>query len=187
MPTISIPSQINVRYDDIGGWVRSVRHNRDRWAPDDTERDRRDRFLKTDFSLIESTLEDATVALEQFRQGMDQFWTATRQWQEEIERWKEGYPHNGPSPKFDDRFIRKVLDLAARSFVFALDILERCIQSLAAEPWAPGGLDVVVTTWKVDFENVRKIRDSLHHVDERIHRVARGKAMPYDWSGYIAD
>jgi hypothetical protein len=78
--------------------------------------------------------------------------------------WAQGVvPHS---------YRNRVRFIHAKSFLYALDTIQKTIEQLTKHPCASNALDAVLAAWKGIFPHLVQVRDSAHHVEDR----AQGKA-----------
>ena len=66
----------------------------------------------------------------------------------------------------------------ARTFISSLDLFDKVLKVLAAEPGVPDSLKDLQAEMKAAFPSLRGVRDSVQHLEQRLQGEARGKALP---------
>jgi hypothetical protein len=69
---------------------------------------------------------------------------------------------------------RREQRLYAREFIFAVDNFIKQLQVLAAEPDAPASIQTAVDTFVATVPGVQDVRNSLHHVEDRVRGLKAG-------------
>jgi hypothetical protein len=85
------------------------------------------------------------------------------------ERWAEGL-----LPREHTMALKRI---AAESFTGHLHLIGKVLQSVAGMPGAPGELNDVLVAYRARLPDLKGVRDSIQHVDERILGEARGKPI----------
>ncbi|TDL43819.1 hypothetical protein [Microbacterium oleivorans] len=68
-------------------------------------------------------------------------------------------------------YIHREVFVHARTFVFALDSIEKALRVIARLPGVPSGVQNAESLWTKAFPDLKRIRDSAHHMEDR----ARGR------------
>lgn len=82
------------------------------------------------------------------------------------ERWAEGH--------LPDAYAHRLPFLHAKAFVYALDTLGGSLKELARIPEAPQAIGEAVTDFKNSFPDLRGVRNSSHHAEDRVQGKSRG-------------
>lgn len=85
------------------------------------------------------------------------------------EKWSAGAP-----PK---EFIWRRPHLFAKMFVFALDNFERILEALSGDAKIPHGIGDAHAEMKKAFPALRGIRNSAHHLEDRVRGLDRNKKI----------
>lgn len=72
-------------------------------------------------------------------------------------------------------YRRRIAFLHARSFVFALDNIEKSINVICKKAGPPSKIKDIKKAWEDAFSNLQDIRDSAHHFEDRARRRGRGE------------
>jgi hypothetical protein len=68
--------------------------------------------------------------------------------------------------------------LHPRGFLFALDTLANLLRVMAKEAWAPAPLRTIKDDWMIAFPELKHVRDTAHHVEDRVRGLDRdGKPL----------
>jgi hypothetical protein len=136
---------------------RQHKHDRENW-----ERDRRRR----------QEIEEAIRA----RLGIDRYsmdrWDQVRNLVDvefKREQWAAG--------RLPSSYEHRVIFLHARSFLYALDRLERCLAALAKEDSLPAAVAESLAALRAALPQLRDVRDSVSHFDERSRGLERGRLL----------
>lgn len=90
-------------------------------------------------------------------------------------RFKREVWSNGRVPSAIDR--NKIF-IFARAFLYALDTFDKFLSVLSAERGVPDGFEKFTTRMKEDFPNLRMVRNSAQHLEERARGIgAHGKKL----------
>jgi hypothetical protein len=65
----------------------------------------------------------------------------------------------------------------ARSFLYALDSVDKILELLKGQPLAPDGLNDIQDAWQRAFPNLRDVRNSAHHQEDRVRGRGRRNAV----------
>jgi hypothetical protein len=73
------------------------------------------------------------------------------------------------------------MTLHARSFLYALDSIEKSIRVLSRQANTPQAVEDTLQEWTAFFEDVKGIRDTSHHLEDRVRgkgRTGKGGRQP---------
>lgn len=79
--------------------------------------------------------------------------------------WKEG--------DLPESYEGRLPFLHARGFIFALDTLANLLRVMASETWAPPVLKAIRDDWITAFPQLKHVRDTAHHVEDRVRGLDR--------------
>lgn len=138
---------------------RGARHGPERWE----QRRAREQELQARVSAkYESQLGDVPES---------ERWMALLPMREAIETeakllgWQEG--------DLPESYEGRLPFLHARAFLFALDTLANLLRVMAREAWAPTSLTTIRDDWLIAFPQLKHVRDTAHHVEDRIRGLDR--------------
>lgn len=80
---------------------------------------------------------------------------------------------NGETPR---SYAQRLVFLHARSFLMALDRIERILHALSGLPDAPAGLATAHNAFQAHMPDLRGVRNSVSHHDQRL--LGRGRELP---------
>lgn len=90
------------------------------------------------------------------------------------EAWCQGHvPRELRNPK---------IFIFARSFLYALDTFDKLMAVLCEDPAAPSGLKAFKTRMAQEFPDLREVRNSAHHMEDRARGLGRN-GKPLDLKG----
>ena len=85
------------------------------------------------------------------------------------EQWGRG--------RLPNSYEHRVIFLHARSFLYALDRLDRCLAALTKEDGIPALVVTAHATLSAACPNLREVRNSVSHFDERSRGLERGRPL----------
>lgn len=86
------------------------------------------------------------------------------------ERWAGGC--------MPEEFEQQKLFIYARAFVYALDGFDRMLEKLCKEPGVPDRIAAIHASISAAFPDLRGVRDTAHHLEDRARRQAKSKPIP---------
>lgn len=89
----------------------------------------------------------------------------------------------GELPHF---FTNHAVFIYAKSFLYSLDTLQKLLCVLCGQEGIPDGLSAINTSMKQSFPDLKKVRNSSHHIEERVMGKSYGKPIdlkPIDKGG----
>jgi hypothetical protein len=158
--------------------------------------------------LLDSSLIDAVIALILFEQARNSGAEITKaKWQfknEEISKIEHELDQINPVENFDFQakqlqrerarilFMRKEIEngifpenyrsrlvfIYAKSFLYSLDRIDKLFNVLKDEQGVSAGISLTHKKFVSSFPNLRSVRNSSAHIEDRIRGVVRNKPMP---------
>ncbi|MGI9148521.1 MAG: hypothetical protein ACR2IK_18540 [Chloroflexota bacterium] len=102
-------------------------------------------------------------------------WAAVRQIDERVEievkrqRWSAG--------QLPRSYTHRLPLLHAKSFLYALDTVLKALAQLAHIEGVPARVETELANYRSAFPSLKDVRDSAHHVEDRVHGKARNKKL----------
>jgi hypothetical protein len=85
------------------------------------------------------------------------------------QRWAQGHaPH---------RYLHRLSFLHAKSFLYSLDTAEKALEQLTQIPGVPDQVQLELAQFRQPFPGLKDVRDSAHHVEDRVQGKARNKKL----------
>lgn len=85
------------------------------------------------------------------------------------QRWREG--------RIPDGYLHRMPFLHAKSFVYALDTLQKSLEQLSHISVAPPGVRGALADYRAAFPDLIHVRDSSHHAEDRVRGRRREKRI----------
>lgn len=97
------------------------------------------------------------------------------------ELWRQG--------RWPDLYMRKRPFMFARDFVLGLDQVAKGLRALNKLPCSPPAIDQLMTQWENAFPDLKDVRDSEQHGEERARMLEHGRPIvtPFFHQGNLAD
>lgn len=143
---------------------RAASHGRERWEQRrDREQELRDRVnAKYESQLGDVPESERWIALLPMREALES--------EAKMLGWQEG--------DLPEDYKGRLPFLHARGFLFALDTLANLLRVMATEAQAPAPLPTITDDWMITFPQLKHVRDTAHHVEDRVRGLGRdGKPL----------
>ena len=107
--------------------------------------------------------------------SVEERWAADRRMDElarieaKRERWRAG--------EIPSSYTHRLPFIHARTFLYALDSLQKSLGLIAKKPTAPAGVAIALASFETEFPTLRHVRDSAHHVEDRVQGRQFGKPI----------
>ncbi|MCW2790689.1 MAG: hypothetical protein JWP56_2992 [Aeromicrobium sp.] len=85
------------------------------------------------------------------------------------EKWREGVPPSG--------YVHRLPFLHAKSFVYALDTLQKSLRLITEIDGVPLDVSAALSDFEAAFSDLLHVRDSSHHVEDRVQGKRRQKKI----------
>jgi hypothetical protein len=115
---------------------------------------------------IDSVYRDATLALHFFRSALATYVDHMRS--------ADSRAAIGDIPV---KYFAQLPAMYGREFVYSLDTFLKCVRALSNIPNVPASIVAVIDDFQRDFPNLLSVRDSAHHLEDRVQGMVRNRPL----------
>lgn len=120
-------------------------------------------------SMFEASLADATTSMAaQLARRRDRAMRAAQG--EAVDIWAD-------DPGVPLSYSQRIPFIHAKSFLYAMDTIEKSLTRLQDLPNAPAEVDVALDHFQLAFPSLRHLRNSSHHVEDRVQGKAHSRRI----------